>query len=129
MGRTHDMSAADPADGHASRGATAERPSGRHLDHPRAPLVLRLRRSRQKARDAAAAELASMLRAFEAEPASGGPLSDVAGTAWVTVSMEDEEEIRTRVKRLGYSESVYLVTPATSNNTTPTVRWKGRDVE
>src|SRR5260370_192047 len=77
-----------------------------------ATLVLRLRRSRNKARDAAAAEVVALLRDRGAHALRGGPLSDVSGVTWVAV---DEDAITDSLGRLpapGYPRRVALVPPA-----------------
>ena len=91
-----------------------------------AMLVLRLRRSRQKARVAAAAEVASLLHDLGGKPARGGPLSEVAGTAWVTFAAQAQAEAFGRLARLGYSERVDVVTSA-GDSSDEIVRWKRQD--
>lgn len=94
-----------------------------------AMLVLRLRASRKKARAAATEEVASLLRDFEGRAAAGGPLSDIAGTAWVTVSSQlDEPEVASRLIHLGYSESVHIVAPS-ADDPKNAFRWRGQEVE
>jgi hypothetical protein len=91
-------------------------------------LVLRLRRSRRKARVAAAAEVACLLVDAGGRPAAGGPLSTVAGTAWVTYAADDGQEVLSRLTRLGYSESVDLVVGPGEGGSKETIRWRGREI-
>jgi len=97
-------------------------------------LVLYLRRSRRKARDAAVAEVIAVLRGLgvEARAAAGGPLGEVAGVAWVTLPAAHLERALGRIRRLGYTEAVDLVTATPREYTClrakPLVtRWKGRE--
>jgi len=98
---------------------------------PDRSLVLRLRRSRRKAREAAVAEVVAVLRGLDARAASGGPLSDVPGVAWVTLPEENVTSAVGRLCGLGYTAAVELVTPLkdVGPRDKPLVaRWKGRDV-
>src|SRR5437016_6068304 len=72
-------------------------------EEERATLVLRLRRSRQKARQAAVAEVLALMRGLDAEPASGGPLSEAGGVAWVSIPVRNWSVALGRLHGLGYS--------------------------
>lgn len=94
-------------------------------------LILRLRPSRSKAREAAVAEVLALLRGLDARAAPGGPLSELAGVAWVTVPEKSLESAMGRLQGLGYTTAVYLVTPPGEVNPRhkPLVtRWKRREV-
>jgi hypothetical protein len=94
-------------------------------------LVLRLRRSRRKAREAAVAEIVAVLRDLDARAAPGGPVSDVPGIAWVTLPEENVMSAVSRLCGLGYTAAVELVTALkdVGPQDKPLVaRWKGRDV-
>lgn len=94
-------------------------------------LVLRLRPSRVRARDAAVAEVVALLRDLGAHPASGGPLSEVRGVTWVAVPTANLEAAGRRLSRLGYTGSVDLVRPREEVAGQPNatiVRWKRADV-
>src|SRR5437879_6402272 len=94
-------------------------------------LVLRLRTSRRKARDAAVAEVLAVLRGLDARAASGGPLSEIPGVAWVVVPDANLSRATSRLSSLGYTESTDLVvSPADidSRRGHELTRWKGRDV-
>jgi hypothetical protein len=100
-------------------------------------LVLHLRRSRRKARAAAVTEVIAVLRGLglglDARAAGAGPLSDVAGVAWVTLSDNHLERALAGIRSLGYTEAVDLVsfTPleyARLNSKPRITRWKGREV-
>ncbi len=96
-----------------------------------ATLVLRLRRSRNKARDAAAAEIVALLRDRGAHALRGGPLSDVSGVTWVAVDEDAITDSLGRLRALGYTERVELVRPADRVDPAipfPTTRWKRSDV-
>jgi hypothetical protein len=97
-----------------------------------ATLVLRLRRSRRKARDAATSEVAALLRDVGGRVLRGGPLSEVSGVAWVSFAEPATPEVLGRLRNLGYSEAVELVRPAEEVDDPEggfaRARWKGRDV-
>jgi len=95
-----------------------------------ATLVLRLRRSRHRAREAAVAEVVALLRDLGAHPAPGGPLSEVAGVAWVALPAGNLRAAGQRLRRLGYSSAVDFVRPLESvpaDSEHPIVRWKRAD--
>jgi SAM-dependent methyltransferase len=95
-----------------------------------ATLVLRLRRSRLRAREAAVAEVVALLRDLGARPGRGGPLSEVAGVAWVALPASSLEAASQRLSRLGYSGAVDLVRPLDSvpaDSPYPIVRWRRAD--
>lgn len=94
-----------------------------------ATLVLRLRPSRRKAREAAVAEVLALLRGLDAR-ASSGPLSEVSGVAWVALPEANLKSAIRRLRPLGYTGSIDLVAPL--ENVSPrdrlqTTRWKGRE--
>ena len=94
-------------------------------------LVLRLRPSRRKAREAAVAEVLAVLRGLDARAAPGGPLSDIPGVAWVTLPEENVRSAAGRLRGLWYTAAVELATPLkdVGPQDKPLVaRWKGRDV-
>jgi hypothetical protein len=96
-------------------------------------LVLHLRPSRRKAREAAMAEVATVLEDLGGRPLPGGPLSEVAGVAWVAVGPAPRARIAGRVAQLGYTEAVDLVVPAAEVEGDPEAtwtraRWRGEDV-
>lgn len=93
-------------------------------------LVLRLRASRAKARQAAVAELSAVLRGLDPTATSGGPLSEVAGVTWVNVPAANLPLALDRVNRLGYTNSVRVVRPRAEDveNVGEHVRWRRRDV-
>lgn len=96
-----------------------------------ATLVLHLRSSRRKAREAACAELVALLRDLGAREARGGPLSEESGVAWVEVPASNSPEAVLRVKRLGYSGAVEVVQPHRDTEmdaAVRSVRWRRRDV-
>lgn len=95
----------------------------------RSTLVLHLRRGRRRAKTAASAEACALLRDLDPAPASGGPLSEVAGVIWVTVPAANARCAAERVRRLGYTEAVDLVVPASqTTDPAPVVRWRKQDV-
>jgi methyltransferase family protein len=94
-------------------------------------LILRLRPARRKAREVAVAEVLAVLRGLDARAATGGPLADVFGVAWVTLPEENLERALGRITGLGYSYAVEVVTPLedVASQVKPIVaRWKRRDV-
>ena len=97
-----------------------------------ATLLLRLRRSRRKAVDAAAAEVAALLRPVGGHVLRGGPLSEVPGVAWVGFTEDAVTDVAQRLDRLGYSESVELVRRTDdvkeAGRRYQQVHWKGKDV-
>jgi hypothetical protein len=76
-----------------------------------AMLVLHLRASRRRARAAATAEALGLLEDLEPGAPPGGPLSELGGTAWVTVPRHHLKLALARLVRLGYTEAVDLVEP------------------
>lgn len=72
-------------------------------------LVLQLRKSRRKAREAAVAELVALLRGYKGCPLYGGPLSEEPRIAWVGVNESAIPYLHKRIRSLGYTETVYLV--------------------
>src|SRR5687768_1817269 len=96
-----------------------------------ATLVLRLRRSRSRARDAAAAEVVALLRDLGGHVVQGGPLSEVSGVAWVGLDEDAASEALGRLRALGYSERVDLVRAADQVDPAiayPRARWKRTDI-
>ena len=97
-----------------------------------ATLVLRLRRARRKARDAAVAEVVALLRHFGGCALRGGPLSEVSGVAWVGVSESAVPYLCRRLRFLGYTETVSLVRQAEDvadlRGEFEKARWKRRDI-
>jgi methyltransferase family protein len=94
-------------------------------------LVLRIRASRRRAREAAVAEVLALLRGLDADAASGGPLSEISGVAWVTVPDENLESAIGRLRGLGYTATIDLVTSldeAGLGHKSLVTRWKGRPV-
>jgi hypothetical protein len=95
-----------------------------------ATFVLRLRRSRLRAREAAVAEVVAMLRDLGAHSTAGGPLSEVGGVAWVALPAGNLAEATRRLSRLGYSGAVDLVRPpeaVPAESRSPSVRWRRVD--
>jgi SAM-dependent methyltransferase len=76
--------------------------------NPRRTLLLRLRPSRRKAREAAVAEVLAVLRGLDARAAAGGPLAEISGVAWVTVAESDLDRALNRLCGLGYTEAIDL---------------------
>ncbi len=96
-----------------------------------AMLVLRLRRSRNKAREAAAAEVVALLRDLGGHAVRGGPLSDLPGVAWVALDEDAISDALGRLRALGYTERVELVRPADQADpgvAFPRTRWRRSDV-
>jgi len=97
-----------------------------------ATLVLRLRKARRKAREAAVAELVALLRDFKGCPLRGGPLSEVSGVAWVGVNESAIPYLRKRIRSLGYTEIVYLVRESDKidniKGNYKKAKWKRRDI-
>ena len=94
-------------------------------------LVLRLRTSRRKSRRAAVAEVLGLLRGLDIRPASGGPLAEIRGTAWVNVAHEDLDDALGRLHRLGYTAAVDLVTPigdSKKGERSAVTWWQGNEV-
>ncbi|HXW84769.1 MAG TPA: methyltransferase domain-containing protein [Candidatus Binataceae bacterium] len=93
-------------------------------------LVLRLRPSRRKARDSALAETLALVRGLGASAARGGPLSELTGIAWVTVPGQTLDAALSRLRTLGYVESVHLVTDRDEAHgaAVEVTRWRGREV-
>src|ERR1700683_192383 len=94
-------------------------------------LVLKLRASRSKAREVAVAEVVAMLRGLGARAASGRPMSEVPAVAWVAIPDANLESAIGRLRGIGYTESIDLVTPLEDLNPRDRpqlTRWKGRGV-
>ena len=94
-------------------------------------LVLRLRASRRKARDAAVAEALGLLRGLRARRSPGGPASDSGNSVWLNVDSHDLDAAISRLKGLGYSSAVDLVTPieeVRKPRRSTITRWRGREV-
>jgi SAM-dependent methyltransferase len=100
-----------------------------------AVLVLHLRASRRRARAAAVAEALGLLEDLEPAAPGGGPLSELGGTAWVTVPRRHLKPALARLGRLGYSDAVDLVEPgegagegaqAAQARGAPAIRWRRR---
>lgn len=93
-------------------------------------LVLQLRTARRKARSAAVAEVVALVEDLGGRALSGGPLSEVAGTAWVAVKSSSIDELSSRISALGYSSSVRLAVPEeeaeSRDESWSRVRWRGR---
>lgn len=101
-----------------------------------AVLIFHLRRARNKARDAATAEVVSLLADLQPRLLPGGPLSEQGGLFWIACPMSLLSRLESRLPRLGYTTAVDLVQPIAEGNqeSTPTslseerrVRWKRRD--
>lgn len=95
-----------------------------------ATLVLQLRPSRRKAREAAVAEALALLRGLDAREAAGGPLSEVAGVRWVNVTTDHLSTALERLKGIGYVGSVQLVESIEddSDEAVASLRWKRRPI-
>ncbi|MFC1857251.1 hypothetical protein ACFL9U_04395 [Thermodesulfobacteriota bacterium] len=97
-----------------------------------ATLVLRLRKARRKAREAADAELVALLRDFKGCPLRGGPLSEVSGVAWVGVNESAIPYLRKRIRFLGYTKIVYLFRESHKvdniKGNYKKAKWKRRDI-
>jgi SAM-dependent methyltransferase len=94
-------------------------------------LVLQLRTSRGKARDAAVAEVLALLRGLNAFASSGGPLAESPRIAWITIPDANLASAMKLLVGLGYTEAIDLVTPIKdlgAHEEHRTVRWKRRDV-
>jgi hypothetical protein len=96
-------------------------------------LVLHLRPSRRRAPAAAVAEVATLLEDLGGRPLAGGPLSEMAGVAWVAVGPAPAAAIAGRVARLGYTGAVDRVVPVADVDGDPAaagtvVRWRRSDV-
>lgn len=73
----------------------------------------------------------AVLRRFGARAASGGPLSEEPGIAWVTLGEDDLESALPRLRCLGYTAAVDLVSDqpvVKSHRHSDAMRWKGRNV-
>jgi hypothetical protein len=95
--------------------------------------VLKIVRSRRKARSAAVAEVVAVLEDLGGRPLPGGPRSEVAGVAWAAVDKEAPlVELSHRLDRLGYCEAVDLAVPRAEldepDERWPMARWRGADV-
>lgn len=92
--------------------------------------VLHLRPARVKARDAAVAEVVALLRDLGGKKASGGPLAEQKGVAWVTVPADRRTEAVERLQHLGYVGRIDGVEPAPdgARRSQRHTRWRGRDV-
>src|SRR6266545_6000430 len=99
-----------------------------------AMLVLHLRASRRRARAAAIAEALGLLEDLEPAAPDGGPLSELRGTAWVTVPRRHLRPALARLDRLGYTRAVDLLEPHGAETGEPPaggappgqIRWRGR---
>ena len=92
-----------------------------------AMLVLHLRAARRRARAAAVAEALALLEDLEPTAPGGGPLSELGGTAWVTVPRRHLRPALARLGRLGYTAAVDLLEPRHGDAGTGTaVRWRRR---
>src|SRR5918995_3069861 len=104
----------------------------RCADVPDVTLVLHLRRSRRKARDAGAAEVAALFGDRNGRALRAGPLSEVSGVAWVGLDDTPASVIEERLRFLGYSDTVELVRGLDEvdepDESRRRARWKGRDV-
>ena len=97
----------------------------------RAVLVLHLRRSRLKSREAAVAEVVACIRDLDAHSLPGGPLSETSGIAWVGCRSVPTAEIADRLRSLGYTRKVDVVLPASGERTNERLQSfhrRGRDV-
>jgi SAM-dependent methyltransferase len=97
-------------------------------------LVIHLRPSRVKAREAAVAEVVAILRDLGGRPVPGGPLSEVRGVAWAAVPTANVAPAVRRLSGLGYSGAVDVVRPPDDAVEVPhsrseVARWKRGDVE
>ncbi len=93
-------------------------------------LTLHLRASRRKARTAAVAETLSLLSGLDVIAASGGPLADQPGVAWITVAEPHLDAAIGRLRNIGYVDSIDLVLPTAEHSThdSARMRWKGREI-
>jgi SAM-dependent methyltransferase len=90
-------------------------------------LVLHLRAARRRARAAAVAEALALLEDLEPSAPGGGPLSELGGTAWVTVPRRHLRPALERLGRLGYTAAVDLLEPRPDDAGGGTaVRWRRR---
>ena len=96
----------------------------------RVTLILWLRRSRSKARALALEEVGAILEEFDCQPARGGPLSEVPGTAWVTVRRTRPSLVRAAIGSLGYTRRVGFVHFLQDDEepAADTLRWKRRPI-
>lgn len=72
------------------------------------------------------AEVVALLRDLGARPATGGPLAEARGVAWVSVPAEHSQIAAGRLERLGYCEAVEMVEQAGGPG--PRARWRRREV-
>src|SRR5688572_16938965 len=72
-------------------------------------LILRQRTARRRARPAAEAEVAALLRGLAPRVLAGGPLAERGGRIWVAIEDEALEEAVRRLPRLGYCDAVDLL--------------------
>jgi SAM-dependent methyltransferase len=91
-------------------------------------LILHLRPARRRAREAAIAEAAALLRGLHPRAETGGPLSEQGGIVWIAIDSGSVDEAIARVPRLGYSHAVDLLEPIerTGKKHEQLVRWRGR---
>lgn len=82
-------------------------------------LIGHVRRSRLHAREAAIAELCSLLEDLGATVLSGGPLSDQRGVYWLSLPAAALDQAAARLPFLGYSSAVDHLVPAAA---VPTAR-------
>jgi hypothetical protein len=96
-------------------------------------LILHVRAARSRAREAAAAEAASLLSHLGAEVLRGGPLSERPRTLCMALPAEHLEPACELLPRLGYTEAADLLEPAepgssgSRRNQANLVRWKRRE--
>ncbi len=96
-------------------------------------LIVYLPAARKKARDAAVAEVLTLLHDLGPAASPGGPLSEQGGIVWITLPDENIEKATERFPRLGYTKAVDLLVPEGLDPdprgaaTGQLVRWKRRD--
>lgn len=76
------------------------------------------------------AEVRAVLREFGARAAAGGPLSEMAGVAWITVPEKNLEDAVAKLNLLGYTSAVELVSDQGTLKSRDSyhARWKRRSV-
>src|SRR5437868_4790725 len=70
-----------------------------------------MRTGRRKARAAAVEEAVRILNDLGSELPLGGPLSEQKGVFWLDIPFDSLERASNRLKRLGYTYAVDLLTP------------------